>query len=174
MYPYFRFLRIYWGTKVDPKFDINKESELKLRVRLQDIDIYPELNNGRYMTLCDLARTHMGLKVGLIQQLRKRKWALVMGGSSGKYRRRILYRHRFTIKTQIIYHDSRWLYFHQTFDREEKIHASFLMRAAVVDKNGFIHPKDIYECLDMDYTPMEIPKWVASWLEAEKWRPATD
>ena len=46
-------------------FDINREYHWSFRPGLGDIDVYPEVNNGRHLVFCDLARYDIALWIGL-------------------------------------------------------------------------------------------------------------
>jgi acyl-ACP thioesterase len=48
MYPYLRAARVLAGALIKLKLDLDDASEMRLRVRPNDIDAYPEMNNGRW------------------------------------------------------------------------------------------------------------------------------
>jgi len=171
MYPYFRFARLVLFQKKDPTFSPLDENVMNLRVLFTDRDIYPELNNGRYYQMMDLARTQLGQKLGLLGVLRKNRWALAAAGSSGMWRRRILWGQKYQIRTQVIYFDHRWYYFYQRFMRGDVIHASFLLRVGVAGKEGLIAPQRVNEALGFPDLTIEKPEWVEAWLKSEEFRP---
>ncbi len=170
MYVYLRFLKIAF-TRKDPDFHPLDETVLHLRVRLSDRDIYPELNNGRYYAMMDLGRTHLGQKLGFLQVLKKNKWALVAAGSTGQWRRRILWRQRYELRTRLIHFDERWYYFYQRFMRGDVMHASFLLRVGVASKSGLIPPEQVNTALGHPGIITEPTEWLQSWIASEKLRP---
>ena len=47
----------HFGTSSESRvFNIDKEYHFKFRPGFGDIDVYPEVNNGRHLVFCDLAR----------------------------------------------------------------------------------------------------------------------
>ena len=62
-------------------FDIEREYRWSFRPGLGDIDVYPEVNNGRHYVFCDLARYDVAFEIGLFRYVRKKKYAFVIGGS---------------------------------------------------------------------------------------------
>jgi acyl-CoA thioesterase FadM len=69
--------------------DISERSVIRLRAGIGDMDLYPEVNNGRQLTLMDLGRIDVAARTGLMRVIRERRWNLVAGGSSIRYRRRL-------------------------------------------------------------------------------------
>ena len=67
MYPIFRLFIVIAKSKLQKKiaFDSAHNESINLRVLPQDIDLFMELNNGRYVTLLDLGRFSYGAKVNM-------------------------------------------------------------------------------------------------------------
>ena len=62
------------GTSSESKrsFNIDKEYHFQFRPGF-DIDVYPEVNNGRHFVFCDLARYDIAFQViGLFKYVRKK------------------------------------------------------------------------------------------------------
>jgi len=57
-------------------FDIDKEYLFHFRPGFGDIDVYPEVNNGRHFVFCDLARYDVAFRIGLFKYVRKTSMAL--------------------------------------------------------------------------------------------------
>ena len=70
-------------------FNIDKEYHFQFRPGFGDIDVYPEVNNGRHFVFCDLARYDIAFRIGLFRYVRKNKYAFVIGGSTMRYRKRL-------------------------------------------------------------------------------------
>jgi acyl-CoA thioesterase FadM len=132
-----------------------------------DIDIFGELNNGRTLTLYDLGRFTMGMRVGMIKALKKNGWAMTMAGVSVRYRRRVKMFQKFTVHTRTLGRDDRFLYLHQSMWRNGEATSSALYRAAITDKNGIVPTDQLAEALGYpDWNP-ELPEWVQNWIAAE-------
>ncbi|KPL13359.1 MAG: hypothetical protein AMS26_14785 [Bacteroides sp. SM23_62] len=171
MYPYLRLFQILIKARFGPSMNVNDASVLKLRVFLGDLDFYPELNNGRHLTLMDLGRLDLAMRTGLMRTVRKQKWGLVVAGASVRYRHRLKAFKRFQLHTRIVAIDARWFYFHQSTIRKGNIHSSALVRAGITSKQGLVPVKKVLDALGVsDWNP-GMPEWVKAWSEAEELRP---
>lgn len=151
--------------------NVDEESILKKRVLLSDMDIYPELNNGRHLTMMDLGRLDLVQRTGLWRTVRKKKWGLVVAGASIRYRHRLKPFKRFSLHTRIVSTDERWFYFHQYTLRKGKTYSSALLRAGITSKQGLVPVKKVLGALGMpDWNP-GMPQWVEAWTKAEEMRP---
>ncbi len=154
-----------------PSITIQDKAIIKTRVWLSDIDVYPELNNGRHLTLMDLGRFDLGYRMGLFKVLRKQKWGLMVAGNFTRYRRRLLLFQKFSIETEIVGYDDRWYYFYQKTIRNELIHSSALIRTAVTSKNGIVPAKDVTAAMGIPYAP-SVPDWVHDWIQLHEVSPS--
>lgn len=171
MYPYFRLIKILIKAKFGSSLNLDEESVLKMRVLLGDIDFYPELNNGRYLTMMDMGRLDLAARTGLLRIVHQQKWALAVAGASVRYRHRLKAFKSFRLHTRIVAIDDRWFYFHQSTVRKGKIHSSALVRAGITSKKGLVPVKKVLDALGMsDWNP-PMPEWVRAWTEAEELRP---
>ena len=171
MYPFLKLSATLVKAKFRPKLNIQDTSILQLKAGVTDIDMFMELNNARYFTYMELGRWDFSYRVGFVNLIKKKKWGLAIGGASVRYRRRIPFRSRFTLSTQLICHDSRWFYFLQEIHIQEKICFSALMKAGVTSKNGLVPASEVIKNMgNEDWNP-DIPEWVEAWIEAEGQRP---
>jgi acyl-CoA thioesterase FadM len=171
MYPYFRLIRILFNAKRKDSLNLNDESILKMRVFLGDIDFYPELNNGRHLTMMDMGRMDLAQRTGLLKIVHEQKWGFAVSGASVRYRHRLKALQRFLLHTRVIAIDDRWFYFHQNTVRKGKTHSSALVRAGVTSKQGLVPVKKVLDAMGIpDWNP-GMPQWVQAWSEAEELRP---
>lgn len=171
MYPYLRLFKILIKAKFGASLNVNQESVLKMRVFLGDIDFYPELNNGRHLTLMDMGRLDLAQRTGLLQLAHRQKWGFAVAGASVRYRHRLKAFKCFELHTRIVAIDDRWFYFHQNTIQKGKIHSSALVRAGITSKQGLVPIRKILDALGKpDWNP-GMPKWVRAWSEAEELRP---
>jgi acyl-CoA thioesterase FadM len=171
LYPYLRLLSVLTKAKFKPSLDINKESILKMRVFFGDTDFYPELNNGRHLTLMDLGRFDLAVRTGLLKSVHKQKWRFAVAGASVRFRHRLKLFRRFLLHTRLVAVDKRWFYFHQKTIIKGKIHSSALIRAGVTSKQGIVPVKDVLDIMGISNWNLDMPKWVKAWSAAEELRP---
>jgi acyl-CoA thioesterase FadM len=171
LYPYLRLIKTLIKAKFGSSLNINEESVLKMRVFFGDIDFYPELNNGRHLTLMDIGRLDLAERIGLLRIVHKQKWGFAVAGASVRYRHRLKALKPFRLHTRIVTIDDRWFYFHQSTVQKGKIHSSALVRAGITSKQGLVPVKKVLDALGMiDWNP-GMPEWVKAWSEAEELRP---
>ncbi|MBN1829538.1 MAG: thioesterase family protein [Deltaproteobacteria bacterium] len=171
MYPYFRMLAMLIKAHGGPLISMRDETELKLRVWPSDIDFYPELNNGRHLTIMDLGRIDLVVRSGLFRILREKKWGLSVGGASVRYRHRLQAFRNFTLRTRILGLDERWFYFHQKTERGERTHSAALIRAGITSPDGLVPVSDVLRAAGEENWKPEMPNWVSAWIKAENLRP---
>lgn len=136
-----------------------------------DLDMWMEMNNGRTLSIYDLGRITLALRVGLGGALKRRGWGMTMAGASVRWRRRVRMFHRFEVHSTGLGHDERFLYIHQSMWRKGEALSSVLYRVAVTDKNGIVPTREVLtEAGQPDWNP-ELPEWVKAWIEAEAKRP---
>jgi acyl-CoA thioesterase FadM len=171
MYPYFRLFRILVKAKFGNSLDLEDESILKMRVLFGDMDIYPELNNGRHLTMMDMGRMDLAQRSGLLRIIHEQKWGFAVSGASVRYRHRLKAYMSFRLHTRIVAIDDRWFYFHQNTVQKGKTHSSALVRAGITCKQGLVPTKKVLDALDKpDWNP-GVPEWVEAWSKAEELRP---
>jgi acyl-CoA thioesterase FadM len=144
---------------------------LKLRVFFGDIDIYPELNNGRHLTLMDMGRLDLAQRTGLLRLVHRQKWSFAVAGASVRYRHRLKFLKGYRLHTRIAATDDRWFYFHQNTIRKGKIHSSALIRAGIINKKGIVPVKTVLEKMGAQDWDPGIPDWIEAWAKAEELRP---
>jgi acyl-CoA thioesterase FadM len=171
MYPYLRAARVLLAARLGSRVDFDQEGSIRLRVWPGDIDIFWELNNGRFLTLMDMGRLDVGMRCGLLGVLHRRGWGLTVGGASVRFRHRVPPFSRITLTTKLVGTDERWFYFNQRIIRGDRVSAGALVRAAVTSQDGLVAPARVMEALDARNRTIDPPDWVRAWIEAEARRP---
>ena len=171
MYPYLRLIKTLIKARLGSSLNLHNESIVKMRVFPGDIDFYPELNNGRHLTMMDFGRMDLGMRTGLLRAVHKNKWGLAVGGASVRYRHRIKAFQRYRLHSRITAIDDRWFYFHQYTFSKGKIHSSALIRAAVTSREGIVPVIKVLETLGIPDWDPGMPDWVKAWAESDLLRP---
>lgn len=136
-----------------------------------DLDPWMELNNGRTLTLYDLGRIPLAIRMGLITSLKENKWAVAVAGVSVRYRRRVRAFHRFQMKSSVLGWDNRFVYIQQTMWRKGEALSSSLCRWAFTDENGILSPEVVARSVGWPERSPDLPEYVLAWIEAESQRP---
>lgn len=171
MYPYVMLFATLAKARFRSKLDIDDKSVCSFRAGITDIDMFFELNHARYFNYMELGRWDYSYRIGFLGLMRKKKWGIAIGGASVRYRRRIPFFSKFTLFTQMICHDGRWLYFLQETHRKNRICSSALIKVGITSKDGLVPAPEVAKAMGVDNWGKEVPKWISAWIEAESFRP---
>jgi acyl-CoA thioesterase FadM len=86
----------------------NSHSSLPLRVLPNDLDINLHMNNGRYLTICDLNRVDLFIRTGLARTMRKRHWFPVIAEHTMTYKKSLHLFERFTAELELTRWDDKY------------------------------------------------------------------
>lgn len=137
-----------------------------------DLDFALELNNGRTLSLLDLARIPMFIRSGMFSMVRREGWSVAMAGVIVRYRRRIKAFDRFETQSRVIGWDKRFVYVEQSIWKTNGECANqAIYRVAIAGKDGIVDPHHLATLLDVDPQSPEMPAWINTWIEAEDTRP---
>ena len=132
MYPLIRFAREVMAARRAPRLPPMGAHVSTHRVWPWDLDPWWELNNGRTLTLYDLGRIPMAIRLGIVQAMRENGWGFTVAGNSVRYRKRIKLFHRFTQVSRTLGWDGRFLYMDQSMWIEGECANHMLLRVAIV------------------------------------------
>lgn len=121
------------------------KNTLLLRVLPNDIDINLHMNNGRYLTICDLTRVDMFIRTGLAKTMIKEKWIPVISEHTMKYKKPLKLFQKYIIKMEITGWDDKSFKMLHTFVVNDRIVAEGTSCGVIVSKKGVIPPVDVME-----------------------------
>jgi len=171
MYPYLRSARVLLAARFGPRLDFDAESVVRLRIWPGDIDIFPEVNNGRHLTLMDLGRFDLAVRTGFWKAVHREGWGLTVGGASVRFRHRVPPFSRVCLRTQVVGRDDRWFYFHQRIERDSRVCSAALVRTGVTARGRLVPVERVLEATGRAGWAPELPEWVQAWIDAEGRRP---
>ncbi len=171
MYPLIRLARVFWEARGRAPLGFGDVSEISVRCWPWDLDLFAELNNGRVLTLFDLGRFDLAMRVGLVGALRRNRWGLAVAGGSTRFRRRITAFEKISMRTRAVCRDERWIYLEQSMWVGDQPACSALLRTCVTSRRKYVPTDDVAaEIGAADWRP-EMPDWVSRWAEADALRP---
>jgi acyl-CoA thioesterase FadM len=167
MYPYLRLIDVGLRNIFRKEyFSINQETIIHFRVLPSDIDTNFHLNNGRYLTLMDLARIDFIGKTGLLKPLIKRRWFPVLGAAQMIYLKSLRCFQTYTIHTAIECWDDKWFIMTQRFESQGKVYAYGHVRGMIRNRHGNIAPDKVLETAGYHNAHSPSPSLTTSlWLE---------
>ena len=170
MYPLIRLATTVIKSSRREKLAVLDICETTFRCRPWDLDMFMEVNNGRLLTLYDLGRFDLAIRIGLLKILRKNNWGLVVAGSSVRYRRRVRVFDKVTMRTQIVGLDEKWIYIAQSIWVKGQPTSSVLLRTGITAKGKVIPVKDVSAAFGSEKFEPEMPDWVQAWIDADAGR----
>ena len=81
-------------------FDV---SRLTFYVLPNDLDVNLHMNNGRYLTIMDIGRFDLLMRMGLAREARRRKWMPVLSAAKVRFRRELRLFQKFTLESRILW-----------------------------------------------------------------------
>lgn len=153
-----------------PPFATHVSHHLLLPV---DLDPWAELNNGRTLTLYDLGRIPLALRIGMAGALRAQGWGMAVAGAAVRYRRRLTLFQRFEMRSRLLGWDARFVYFDQSMWRGTDCAGQAVLRSAAVGtgRAGIVPPARLAAAMGLAEESPPLPPWVAAWAAAEAARP---
>lgn len=170
MYPLFRVAKHLWIYRNAPPLKVGDVHECTVRCWPIDIDIFGEMNNGRFLTLFDLGRIVMFRRMGFLPEMKRRGWYGTVAGTAVRYRRRVTAFQKLRLCTRIIGWDERFTYVEHAMWRGDDCVAQAVLRTAVTSGKGIIPPNEVAEALGFPSEGAALPAWVAGWSDAENAR----
>jgi acyl-CoA thioesterase FadM len=165
------YLRLLWTwlrALRKPRIQFGDAIELQLRVWPNDLDVNGHMNNGRYMTISDLALIEYFTRAGLLREAVRRGWRPMLGGSLISFRRGLKPFKRYTLRFAVSCWDERWSYLRFEFVHDGRTMALGHAKGAVVGRDGFVGSGEILAAIGVDRVSPAMPEGVAAWVAAER------
>jgi acyl-CoA thioesterase FadM len=171
MYPYIRSAAAIFYARSMPPMEAYGTHVSHHRAWPWDTDMFGELNNGRILTVFELGRWQLAVRLGMIGLFTKGKVSLAVAGVSVRYRKRVPVFQRYRMQTQMLGYDDRFFYVEQSMWQGDTCMNQMLLRFATRDKDGTVLPKDFLVTAGLPSDQPGLPDWVTAWIEADKTRP---
>ncbi len=143
-------------------------SVTRMRVRPGDLDIYFHVNNGVYLQMMDVARSHYIADIDGFPALKAKRWFPVVAAQTMTYRRSLKLGQRFEITTRVLGWDERVVYLEQNFTRAgERCARGIVAGRFLTQGTGErVSAPDVVALLSGDVESPELPEDVARWAQA--------
>ena len=141
---YFRLFYVLVSSFFRPRLPVGiASSKLMLFTLPTDLDINFHVNNGRYLTLCDLNRVDLFIRTGLARVMLKRGWIPIIAEHTMIYRKPLGVFKKFTATLHMTHWDDKHFYMTHIFTINEKIIAEGTSKGVVRGKSGVIPPSEV-------------------------------
>lgn len=147
----FRLLYVYIYSLFRERLTIaDSKSRLPMLVLPNDLDIILHMNNGRYLTICDLNRVDLFIRSGLLKTMRKRHWFPVIAEHTMSYKKSLHLFERYTAELALTHWDDKYFYMTHTFSNAERVVASGTSKGAIRSRTEVIKPDAVLAALAQD------------------------
>lgn len=160
----FTLLRALRGARLRPGDVV----ELELRVWPNDLDLNGHMNNGRYLTVVDLALATAFIRSGFARLCLRHGWRLTGGGSVVYFRRALTVFQRYTLRFAVVGWDEFWSYSRFEFIRDGQLCATGFVKGAAAAERGLVPSREIYGKLGYDAPSPAFPPDLEAWLAADR------
>ena len=142
----FRMIYLLVASFFKPRLPLlYPENTLTLRVLPNDLDINLHMNNGRYLTICDLSRVDMFLRTGFARTMQQKGWIPVVSEHTMKYKKALNPFQQYDVKMKITGWDEKFFHMEHTFVVNDRVVAEGTSRGCALSKQGVIPPEQVIE-----------------------------
>ena len=143
----FRMVGLLLASLFKPRLPhIKPVNELSMRVLPNDLDINLHMNNGRYLTICDLTRVDMFIRTGLARTMLKEEWIPVVAEHTMTYKKPLKPFQKYLVTMAVTGWDDRTFDMVHTFLVGDRVMAEGTSKGMIVSKKeGVIAPERVLE-----------------------------
>ncbi|WIX32154.1 acyl-CoA thioesterase [Salinicola sp. JS01] len=120
------------------------ENTLEGIVLPNDIDVNGHVNNGRFMTVCDLNRIDFFIRTGLARIMLQRKWMPIISYHDMNYYKSLKFGKRYRCGMSMERWDEKYFYMRHWFTNASGATvAEGVSRAVIRGRDGVISPEEV-------------------------------
>jgi len=129
----------------------NSVSKLRLWVLPNDLDINFHMNNGRYLTICDLNRVDLFIRTGLMKAMFRRKWIPVIAEHTMNYKKPLGIFDQYDVELTVSHWDEKYFYMTHTFHQAGRVMAEGTSKGCVYARGkGVVSPAEAIAAVEQD------------------------
>ena len=147
---YVRLIRVFIAALFRSRLTSdNLDNEVVTRIYPNDLDINLHVNNGRYLTLCDLGRIDMFVRSGLARVMLKNRWIPVVSGVTMKFIKPLRVFDRIRIVSEVSHWDEKYFYSNHMIYRGDVLVSEGTSKALVVSRrSGRLSPAEVVDAVN--------------------------
>lgn len=164
-----RFIWVILFSRFSQSVGVMDQSSIHFRVLPTDIDVLMHMNNGRYLSLLDLARVDCMIRNKTFASLKKYKIYPVVASEMIRFRKSLNLFQRFEITTQIQGWDDKFIYIVHQFKRQHRMYALAVVKARMLHADkGAMSPNEVLNQIGLTLSSPVLPEWVKQWQAADQ------
>jgi len=123
-------------------------SRLHLRTLPNDLDLNLHMNNGRYLTICDLNRVDLFIRSGLAKVMVTRKWMPMIAEHTMTYKKPLKLFERFEVSLTVTHWDDKYFYMTHTFMAGDRVVAIGTSKGVIKSRQGVVDPMTVMQAVE--------------------------
>lgn len=162
-----------------PRLGFADVSRSHFRVWPTDLDMLGHMNNGKYLSIMDVARFDLIKRNGTWELFTRERWYPVVVAQMITYRKSLNPWKKFTIESCILGFDDQAVYLEQRFTRpagpgsvspgSPEIYARAIVRARILRRaGGVVSVSELIEKTGADPTELQLPEDIRAWGHASR------
>ncbi len=170
----FRILLVKIASFFRKPLKVSDPSVLTLWVFPNDLDIYFHMNNGRYLTVMDLGRYDIILRMGFGEICRKNHLAPLVASVNVRYKRSLKLFQRYQLVSRVICWDHKWIFIKQSFIHDGKCMAVGYVKGLFRSPKGNVPTPQVLALLGSWQESPPMPDTIKHWMQSEEPGKASD
>jgi acyl-CoA thioesterase FadM len=146
-----------------PPLGVLDEDRLSMHVWPNDIDLNLHMNNARYLSVMDYARTHLLARTRLLEHIIRSRWQPMIGAAWMTYRRSLPLFSAFELSSRLVCWDERWFYIERSFTGSDGLAAVGWVKGVLRDAQGIVPPQRAIEVVAPGIATPPVPEAIAAW-----------
>lgn len=140
----FRMLYVLFLSRRRQRLPVlGARSVLDLRVLPNDLDANLHMNNGRFLTICDLNRVDLFIRSGLARLMAREGWRPIIAEHTMKYRKPLKPFQKYQVVMEVERADEKAFYMTHTFLLDGQVAAEGTSVGVVRGKGRVIPPDEV-------------------------------
>jgi acyl-CoA thioesterase FadM len=131
-----------------------------MRVLPNDLDLNMHMNNGRYLTILDIARTEFLIRSGMDKIFYKNKLGGVTGGVHITFFKELNLFDKYQITTKALHWDDMWFYIEHEFIKDNIVTAHAIVKVTFTKKRKRVAPQKVIDQLEGNIQKPEAPSYL--------------
>ena len=147
-------------ARLAPPFDV---SRLTFRVLPNDLDVNFHMNNGRYLTIMDLGRFDLMVRMGLWKHARKFGWMPILSAANVVFRKELLPFQKYELESRLLWWSGTHVLMEHRFmistaDGKRDLAAKAIMHGGFYQrsKRRFVPVDEMMSAMGVDVDPPEM------------------
>lgn len=154
---WFRLIWMLLTVRWRARAGVLDSTVLRMTVLPNDLDFNGHVNNGRYLTLADVARMDFVLRTGAARVALGLRARPIVGDAMAKFRRDLRPFERYDIVTRMLGWDEKWSFMEHRFVRQGRVLGVVVMRGLFVAPGGPVTPAALAAALKADPVSPPVP-----------------